>query len=65
FGAWLLAEAWPELDGISRIVTGLVVAVTMIGGGLVVRRAHRAAAAPSNPEVPEESTPGPGRTALH
>ncbi|NMD57107.1 MULTISPECIES: TMEM165/GDT1 family protein [Tsukamurella] len=68
FGAWLLAEAWPELDGTSRIVTGLVVAVTMVGGGLIVRRAHRAAAAaPSTPEVPtaDDSTPGPGRTALH
>lgn len=67
FGAWLLAEAWPELDGTGRIVTGLVVAVTMIGGGLVVRRAHHAAAAaPSRPEVPaQESTPGPGTTAPH
>ncbi|MBS4102563.1 TMEM165/GDT1 family protein [Tsukamurella paurometabola] len=65
FGTWLLAEAWPELDATSRIVTGLVVAATMIGGGLVVRRAHRAAAAaPSTPEV-QDSTPGPGRTALH
>ncbi len=69
FGAWLLAEAWPELDGTSRLVTGTVVAVTIVGGGLVVRRAHRAAAAaaPSAPEAAEteESTPGPGRTALH
>ncbi|GAA1083597.1 TMEM165/GDT1 family protein [Tsukamurella spumae] len=65
FGAWLLAEAWPELDGISRIVTGLVVAATVVVGGLVVRRAHRSAPAPSNPEVPEASTPGRGRTALH
>lgn len=68
FGAWLLAEAWPQLGGTSRIVTGLVVAVTMIGGGLVVRRAHRAAAAaPSDPgAAPAQiTTPGEGRTAIH
>ncbi len=68
FGAWLLAEAWPQLDGTSRIITGLVVAVTMIGGGLVVRRAHRdAAAAPSDPSVAVApiSTPGDGRTSIH
>lgn len=68
FGAWLLAEAWPQLGGTSRIVTGLVVAVTMVGGGLVVRRAHRAAAAaPSDPDAApaQITTPGEGRTAIH
>ncbi|CAM3951683.1 TMEM165/GDT1 family protein [Nocardiopsis tropica] len=41
FGGWLLFEAWPELDGVARIVTGAIVAVTVLGGLFVVRRAHR------------------------
>lgn len=41
FGGWLLVEAWPELGTVPRIVTGVVVAVTVVGGLLVVRRAHR------------------------
>ncbi|MDP0400045.1 TMEM165/GDT1 family protein [Tsukamurella strandjordii] len=41
FGGWLLFEAWPELDGVARIVTGAIVAVTVLGGVFVVRRAHR------------------------
>lgn len=49
FGAWLLAEAWPELGGTGRLVTGLVVAITVLGGGLIVRRAHRAATAAPAP----------------
>lgn len=45
FGGWLLFEAWPELDGVARIVTGAVVAVTVAAGLFVVRRAHRTALA--------------------
>ncbi|ADG76779.1 GDT1 family protein OS=Tsukamurella paurometabola (strain ATCC 8368 / DSM / CCUG 35730 / CIP 100753 / JCM 10117 / KCTC 9821 / NBRC 16120 / NCIMB 702349/ NCTC 13040) OX=521096 GN=Tpau_0125 PE=3 SV=1 [Tsukamurella paurometabola] len=45
FGGWLLFEAWPELDGVARIVTGAVVAVTVAAGLFVVRRAHHTALA--------------------
>ena len=69
-GAWLTGAFAAFLSTAS----GLAVAVTVIAGGIVVRRAHRAAAAaPSTPpasqapEVPttEQSIPGPGGTSLH
>ncbi len=62
FGVWLLIEAWPGLGGTSRIVTGVVVAATLAGGAVVVRRAHRAGAART---APSDNTPAPGRTTIH
>lgn len=60
FGGWLLAEAWPELSALSRTVTGLAVAVTVAGGLVAVRRAHRAVAA-SAPQADDALSDTPAR----
>ncbi|GAB3134028.1 TMEM165/GDT1 family protein [Tsukamurella serpentis] len=67
FGAWLLADAWAELDALGRAVAGIAVALTVSAGLIVVRRAHRTAGARSHGDADpfRSHTPAPGRTTIH
>ncbi|WP_040766667.1 TMEM165/GDT1 family protein [Tsukamurella sp. 1534] len=60
FGGWLLAEAWPGLGALGRVITGLVVAATVVGGLLVIRRARRTATQ-AVPEPADAVSGTPGR----